>query len=236
MSVNSHILDNGCISDGLYDNKNQFTEFKDKGFVFSFKRYSRINPCIESLLQRTIEACVHGITQSDYIHVEVIPVVQTPDAGLDIMKVYPFTFTAFAMQGFTCNLTENCMGGDFVHVYVPLTASDTSRGIEFFNQMRGWNYHYWAAIKAMMFGSSMHQPLLACNHSSDISKQRVFCSEAALLMCKHIGLYRGEIQPSKCMPQQLYDLIMHMPDARVVENIQPVHHCTGLDDVMIDVL
>jgi hypothetical protein len=86
-------------------------EFPRKsGFVFSFKKYSKINANTETLLQRTIEACVHGITKSDYIHVEVIPVIRPPPNTDEYIEVAPSTFTAFAMQGFTENLTENCMG------------------------------------------------------------------------------------------------------------------------------
>ena len=192
-------------------------ELRTKGFIFSFKRYSRINPGIETLLQRAVEACVHGITQSDFIHVEVIPVVE---AAFDVVQVYPFTFTAFAMQGFTCNLTENCMGGDFVHLYVPLTADDTAKGVEFLSQMQGWDYHYWAAIKAMFNKETENEHH---EHHNRRRAKRVFCSEAALLMCKHVGIYQGDTRPSQCMPQHLFDLIARLPSARIVQNIEPVH-------------
>lgn len=116
---------------------------------------------------------------------------------------------------------------------MPLPLQETYLGIQFFKEMKGWNYHYWAAIKAMFTSNEIVNRKSHMKKIKNTSK-RVFCSEAALLMCKHIGLYHGNLQPALCMPAQLYDIVCMMPGARRMRHLIPVGSPDAVSDDIYD--
>jgi len=192
------------------------------GFIFAFKLYIE-NDDHSSL--HWVEHAVKKLTDSDIIHVEMIPVLggyYTAWEGKDgsvRMDVSSLLFTshtahtAVAGSGYKTRKAKECFeDSSFQHIFVPMPVEKVVEGISFLEDQEGKWYNYLAL------------PLTVIQHDyklrsidkleSCLSSSKVFCSQMGLVLCylsNTIDPHENEgsvfLDPLFCTPAELYYLI-----------------------------
>lgn len=175
------------------------------GFVFAFKRYTE---AADSLVGKLVEWAASRFTHSDFIHVEMIPVLGRAHGRL---LLAPQSFTALMKIGFFRNDSRACMADDFTLVYLPLTPDETSRGCGYLQGVVGTGYNYVDLVPAVAMSEERKcEDIAAEQEDFGHFPHGIFCSQAGLLLCKALAKYNGALPARYCTPVELKNVLRQM--------------------------
>lgn len=194
---------------------------KSSGFLFAFYRYSH------SKRHSFIEKLVSVATQSDCIHVAIIPVkyceyslaTKTIHKIVMIDKVY----TAFIGYGFEIQNVSSVISDAYEYIFFPVEDYIFEKGKVYIESFNGSKYNYFS-LPFTLIPSSLKKMNSSQNHKdshslSTIHKSnesdhhsRVFCSQLALMLLYECGIKTQEaIDPSFCSPGDLKSILLNDP-------------------------
>ena len=194
------------------------------GFIFAFKLYMENHdaPCID-----WIEHMVKRLTDSEIIHVEMIPVLggeytaHRREDGHVVMAegsklvVSDKAHTAYVGSGYQEHSSETCLrDASFHHIFVPTWEEDMLEGISFLKMQQGKRYNYLALPFTVMMPQSYKLRKIEALEDS-LSSPKVFCSQMGLMLCYLSRILTPRennspvfFDPLFCTPADLYHLIM----------------------------
>ncbi len=181
------------------------------GFVFAFYKFSRL-PSV-SLMERV----VHAVTNSDSIHVAIIPAFK--NAALET-RLDSVAYTAFMGRGVEVQSVTEVMNECYTFYFVPVSGPDAfDSGLSFLHSLLGAKYNNLSLLTTLLPKRMRRAGIIplwvSCENKGLMpraKKPKVFCSQMGLMLCYAIDAVSNvTIDPAACSPGDLERILLAEP-------------------------